>query len=100
MLEYLIKKPPVTTKQETASLIKVISCNALFHMLLVCIRSYLKSVVGYKFLILDTCHPDSLYLREQGCEDPWLLFWKPKGVREQKVCEKLDYALPIFLSSD
>ena len=48
-------------------------------MLLVCIRSYLKSVLRYTFLILDTYHPDTLYLREQGCEDPWLLF----EVREQ-----------------
>jgi len=64
-------------------------------MLLVYIRSYLKSVLGYTFLILDTYHPDTLYLPEQGCEDPWLLFWKPKGFREQKVREKLDYALPI-----
>jgi hypothetical protein len=27
----------------------------------------------YKFLILVTYHPDTIYLREQGCEDPWLL---------------------------
>jgi hypothetical protein len=52
-------------------------------MLLVCIRSYLKSVLRYKFLILDTYHPDTLYLREQGCEDSGY-FSKPKGVRAQK----------------
>jgi hypothetical protein len=30
-------------------------------MLLLCIRSYLKSVLGYKFLILDTCHADTTF---------------------------------------
>jgi len=30
--------------------------------------------VKYKFFILDTSHPDILYLREQRCVDPWLLF--------------------------
>ena len=44
-----------------------------------CIRSYLKSVLRYKFLILDTCHPDILYLREQECEDPWLFFEAKRG---------------------
>ena len=34
------------------------------------IRGYLKSVLKYKFLILDTYRPDILYLREQGCEVP------------------------------
>ena len=43
-------------------------------MLPVSICSYLKSVVRYKLLISDTYHPDTLYLRQQGCEDPWLYF--------------------------
>jgi hypothetical protein len=30
--------------------------------------------VKYKFLILDTYHPETLYLHEQRCEDPWLSF--------------------------
>ena len=41
-------------------------------MLPECIGNYLISVLRYKFLVLNTCHPDALYLREQGCEDPWL----------------------------
>jgi len=41
-------------------------------MLLVSIRSHWKSVLEYKFLILDTYIPDILYLDEQECEDPWL----------------------------
>jgi hypothetical protein len=28
----------------------------------------------YKFLILNTYHTNALYLRQQGCEDPWLSF--------------------------
>jgi len=42
----------------------------LLRMLLVCIRNYLKSVLRYKFLILDTYRRNTLYLRQQGCEDP------------------------------
>jgi len=65
-------KPPVPTKREAFSIIRVKSCNTLLHMLLVCVRSYLISVLRYKFLIFDTYHPDTLYLR------------KPKGFRKQK----------------
>jgi len=50
------------------------SCNALLRKLPVCILSYLKSVLRYNFLILDTYHPDTVYLRQQGYEDPWLFF--------------------------
>jgi len=35
-------------------------------MLQVYIRSYLKSVMRYKFLILNAYHPDYKYLRQQG----------------------------------
>jgi hypothetical protein len=31
-------------------------------MLLVCIRSYLKSVLRYKYLILDTFHADTFFV--------------------------------------
>ena len=41
------------------------------------IRSYLKSVLRYIFLILDTYHPDTLC--EQECEDPWLFFEAKRG---------------------
>jgi hypothetical protein len=30
---------------------------------------------------LDTYHLDSLYLREQECEDPWLFFETKMGTR-------------------
>ena len=55
----------------TIILIKTKACNALLHMLVVCVGSYLKSVLRYKFLISDPCHPDTTYLHEQECEDPW-----------------------------
>jgi len=63
---------------------KVKSYNAVLHMLLVCIGSYLKSVLRIKFLILDTCHPDHLYFCEQGCEDPWLFYADQRGTRTKK----------------
>ena len=49
-------------------------------MLLVCIRSYLKSVLGYKFLVLDT-YTDTLFVSEQGCIDPWLYLGTERGPR-------------------
>jgi len=54
-------------------------------MLLVCIRSYLKSVLRYKVLILDICHPDGVYFHE----DPWLFFEAQRGPRANKVSETL-----------
>jgi len=61
-MEYLFKKPPVTTKRATVILIEVKSWNALSSMLLVCIGMllvcisilvYIKSVLRNKILILD-----------------------------------------------
>ena len=59
----------------------------MLHMLLVCIRSYLKSVMRYKYLISDTYHPNILYLCEQGCQDTLLFFDAKRGVREQNILE-------------
>jgi hypothetical protein len=59
---------------------------------LICIYSYLKSVLKYKYIILDTRHPDSLYLREQGCKDA-CLFFEAKKVREQTIWETLVYCV-------
>jgi hypothetical protein len=52
-------------------------------MPLVCIRSSLKSVLRYKFFILYTCHPDTLYVREKRCEIRGY-FAKPQAIREPK----------------
>jgi len=46
-------------KRATIIVIKVKSCNALLRMVLVRICSYLKSVLRYTFLILDTHQPDN-----------------------------------------
>ena len=61
-------------------------CSALLRVLPVGIGSYLKPILRYKHLILYTYHPDTLYLRTQGCEDPWMLwcYSRPKWVRQQK----------------
>jgi hypothetical protein len=75
--EYLIKKAPVPTKRATVSLIKVKSYTALLLVLLLCIRSYLKSILRRKFLILVTYHLDTLYLQKQGCKDPF--FFEANG---------------------
>jgi hypothetical protein len=50
-------------------------------MLLACIRSYLKSVLRYYHLILDTYHPNTLHLREQVYEDPCILFKAKRAPR-------------------
>ena len=73
-------------KMATISLMKVKSSNALLHMRMVRIRSYLKSVLRYKFVILGTYHPETL--REQGYEDPWL-FSEDKRCPRAKVSEIL-----------
>ena len=44
----------------------------MLRLLLACIRCHLKSVLRLIFLILDTRHPDTLYLCEQESEDPRL----------------------------
>ena len=49
------------------------------------IRSYLKSVLRYKFLVLHTYDPDILYLRQKGwCHGPWL-FSKPQAKNLEKT---------------
>lgn len=58
-------------------------------MLLVCVRSYLRSIPSHEFLILYTYHPDTLSLCEEGgeeCHDLWL-FFKGKEVCEQTCLE-------------
>jgi len=41
---------------------------------MVCTSIYMKSVLRYKLLIFEAYHWDALYLRQQGCNDPWLRF--------------------------
>ena len=57
----------------------------MHRYLCMCTCTYLKLVMRYKILILDTYHPDSLYLHEQGCEDPWLYFEAKRGPRVKSL---------------
>jgi len=54
-------------------------------MLLVCIHIYPKPFLRYKYLLLGTYHPDTVYFCEQEWEDPWL-FFEAKGGRRGKKC--------------
>jgi hypothetical protein len=76
--------PPVPTNRTTISLINTKSCNALLHMLAVCIGSCLKSVLRDKYIILDTCHPYTLCLCGQGCEDLWSFFEDKRGSAKRR----------------
>jgi hypothetical protein len=67
-------------------------------MLLLRICIYLKSVLKYTFLILDTYHPKTLYLRAQVCEDPWLFLEAKRGPQGKKF-GKHWYRLLIALMS-
>ena len=53
----------------------------------VCISTYIKSVLRYKCLIFDTYHPDTMYLREQGYEDPYLFIEAKRGRRAKKFVQ-------------
>jgi hypothetical protein len=69
---------------------EVKSCNALLRVLPVRVGSYLKPLMRYKYLILYTCHPDTLYFHTQGCEDPWMLFAAKMGpLTKKKVGETM-----------
>jgi hypothetical protein len=58
-------------------------------MLQLYVSIYLKSVLRYKFLTLDTDRPDTLHVRQQGYEDGWLFFEAKMGSAIKKVCETL-----------
>jgi hypothetical protein len=54
-------------------------------MLLVCIANCLQSVLRCKFLILNTYHPDIMYLCKKGCEEPWLFFLDTRGLQTKTL---------------
>jgi len=85
-LQYLIKQLHLPTKRVTFILIKVNSCNALLRLLLVFINISLKSVLRYKFLILNTYHPDTLC--EPGCEGPYLFYEAKKSSRAKTFAQQ------------
>jgi len=58
----------------------------------VCILGYVMSVMRYKFVILGTYHPESIYLCQQVCEGLRLFFEAhrvPRGKELGKHCSKL-----------
>jgi len=81
---YLIKKPPVRTKRAKVSLIKIKSCSGLLRVLLLWIRSYLKSLLRYILSVLDNCYVDTSPLLSKDVGRIRVYFSKPKGVREHK----------------
>jgi hypothetical protein len=81
MHEFMNVKLSVNTKCATVGLISVKSCNMLLHMLFLFMYSYLKSVLRYTVLSLNTYHMQTLYLREQRIEDSWLFFEAKRGPR-------------------
>jgi hypothetical protein len=89
---------PVTTKRATIILIEVKSYSAFSCMLLLCILINLKSVVRYNFFILDTCHPDDLYLCEQGLRTE-AFFSKPRGFCKKNVWVALFQTIPVITVS-
>jgi hypothetical protein len=60
-------------------------------MLLVFISPFLNSVTRYKFLIFNTYHSDTLYLREQGYGNPRLLSEAESSEKAKKFGEILFY---------
>jgi len=54
---------------------------------MLCVVSYLKSVLRYKYLILDTYHLATLCLHEEGYEDAWLFFEAKRGPQAKKFGE-------------
>jgi hypothetical protein len=65
------------------SLVKVKSCSALLHVVLVCISIYLNSVLRYRVLIFDTYRP-VLYIYVSKDVRIRGYFSKPKGILEKK----------------
>jgi len=94
MTVYIIKKLPVPTKRAKIFLLKVKSCNAFFRMLLVCISSYLKSVLKYKFWV-----PIIQTLQIYVSQVVWIrgYFSTPNGVRDQKSLGNTGLDLFFFL---
>jgi hypothetical protein len=68
------------------------------HCFLRYIRSYLKSVLGYKFLILDTYLPDIYIYMSKGVRIRGY-FAMPEWVREQKKVRK-HWTIWMWLDSD
>jgi len=54
------------------------------------VYSQLSQIISAKqFLILHSYYPETAYLLDQGCENPWF-FFEVKKVRDQKCLENAD----------
>jgi len=65
-------------------LVNVKSHDALLLMLLVCINIYKKSVLRYKFVILDTCHLDGVFVWAR-MKRSVVIFGNQKGFATKKL---------------
>jgi hypothetical protein len=83
-------------KRATLISVRVKSCNVLLRLLPACIRSYLKSILRRKFLILVTSRSDILYLIQQGREDPWLFLEAKRSARSKNLGETDMSFSPVF----
>ena len=86
-LAYPIKKLPVPTKGGKISLIThmVKSCNPLLCLQPVCICSYLKSPVRYKFLIYFCISSGQFVFIWARMWGPWLFFTDKRGPRAKSL---------------
>ena len=69
-------------------------CYVCYHYVLVALKN---QVWDINFMILDTYQTDTLYLREQVCEDPWLFFEVKRGSRGEKKIVK--HCFNTFMSA-
>jgi len=57
------------------------------------VHIYPNPFLRYKYLLLGTYHPDTVYFCEQGWEDPWLFFEAKGGPRGKKIGETLVWGI-------
>ena len=73
--------------------------HLLLRMLLVCICIHRKSVMKYKYLILDACRPDTICtVHEQGHLRIRCYFSEPRRISKQKRFESTAAEHVRFLS--
>ena len=73
----------MTTKRATIILIEGKSCLAFSRMLILCIFINLNQFGVIIFFILVTCHPDGVYLCEQGVNTG--VFFEAKRILKKKT---------------
>jgi hypothetical protein len=64
------------------------------------VNIHFKLVMRQANLIVATYHPDTLYLRDHGCEDPWLFFEAIGGLRANEVWETLPEVSSEYKKTD